>query len=237
MPTRFCLLTNGTQLQPPLAHSRGTGWLQMEQTTQHAEHTASATDPAVCLPLVYPADRIRIPGQFMWDLWWTEWPWEGFSPCTSGFPCHHSTSAPYSLTHLPPTLPNIVSLQRPQITRFRKLRVAVTDFSSVSTVTNLEFKQPKTRASIPERAKIFVSPQLPGRLQRLRPIHCGLVWCEAAGHFYIIPKLRMCGYIPPLPPTPTWKDKTPVPQYLFGQKHRISPTTKSGFLVDRVQTG
>jgi hypothetical protein len=31
----------------------------------------------------------------MWDLWWTKWHWDGFSPSTSVLPCQfHSTGAP-----------------------------------------------------------------------------------------------------------------------------------------------
>ena len=31
----------------------------------------------------------------MWDLWWTKWHWDRFSPSTSVFPCQfHSTGAP-----------------------------------------------------------------------------------------------------------------------------------------------
>jgi hypothetical protein len=36
-----------------------------------------------------------IPGQSMWDLWWTKWQWDSFSPSTSVFSCQfHSTGAP-----------------------------------------------------------------------------------------------------------------------------------------------
>jgi hypothetical protein len=36
------------------------------------------------------------PGQSMWNLWWTKWHWDRFSPpSTSVFPCQfHSTGAP-----------------------------------------------------------------------------------------------------------------------------------------------
>jgi hypothetical protein len=31
----------------------------------------------------------------MWDLWWTKWHWDRFSPEYFGFPCQfHSTGAP-----------------------------------------------------------------------------------------------------------------------------------------------
>ena len=38
-----------------------------------------------------------IPGQSMWELWWTNYTGRGFSPSTSALPCqYHSTNAPYS---------------------------------------------------------------------------------------------------------------------------------------------
>jgi hypothetical protein len=36
----------------------------------------------------------EIPGQSMWDFWWTKWHWDRFFPSTSVFPCQfHSTGA------------------------------------------------------------------------------------------------------------------------------------------------
>jgi hypothetical protein len=29
---------------------------------------------------------VSIPDQFMWDLWWTKWHWDRFSPSSSVFP-------------------------------------------------------------------------------------------------------------------------------------------------------
>ena len=44
----------------------------------------------------------------MWDLWWTQWNRGKDSLSTSVFPCqYHSTIAPYSFIHLPPTLYNV----------------------------------------------------------------------------------------------------------------------------------
>jgi len=44
----------------------------------------------------------------MWDLRWTKWRWNRFCSQNSVFPCqYHSTIAPYSIIHLPPTLYNI----------------------------------------------------------------------------------------------------------------------------------
>jgi hypothetical protein len=40
-------------------------------------------------------NKKKIPGQSMWDLWWTKWHWNRFSPSTSVFPYQfHSTGAP-----------------------------------------------------------------------------------------------------------------------------------------------
>jgi hypothetical protein len=39
--------------------------------------------------------RVRSRGQSTWDLWWTKWHWDRFSPSTSVFPSQfHSTGAP-----------------------------------------------------------------------------------------------------------------------------------------------
>jgi hypothetical protein len=36
----------------------------------------------------------KIPGQTMWDLWWTKWHWDRFCPEYFRFPCQfHSTGA------------------------------------------------------------------------------------------------------------------------------------------------
>lgn len=38
-----------------------------------------------------------MPGQSMWDLWWTKWYCDRFTSCTSVSPCqYHSTNSPYA---------------------------------------------------------------------------------------------------------------------------------------------
>jgi len=45
---------------------------------------------------------------WMWDWRWKDGNGTDFSPSTSVFPCqYHSTIAPYSHIHLPPTLYNV----------------------------------------------------------------------------------------------------------------------------------
>ena len=47
--------------------------------------------------------RVSIPGQPLWDIWWTQWHWDRFTSESVGFPLHHygdalnsSTSTPFS---------------------------------------------------------------------------------------------------------------------------------------------
>jgi len=46
---------------------------------------------------------VLIPGQFMCDLRWRRWRWEGFFYEYLRFFLYHHTSAAYSFTHLSPT--------------------------------------------------------------------------------------------------------------------------------------
>ena len=61
------------------------------------------------LPNCHRGGLSSIPGQSMFDLWLTDRYKDGFfSPSITVFPCqYHSTIAPYSSIHLPPTLYNV----------------------------------------------------------------------------------------------------------------------------------
>jgi len=46
-----------------------------------------------------------VPGQYMWDLWWTKWHWDMFLSEYFVFPSYyHSTNTPYAFNHLSRTL-------------------------------------------------------------------------------------------------------------------------------------
>jgi len=46
-----------------------------------------------------------VPGQYMWDLWWTKWHWDKFLSEYFVFPSHYySTNTPYAFIHLSRTL-------------------------------------------------------------------------------------------------------------------------------------
>jgi hypothetical protein len=53
---------------------------------------ASAINTLTGLPyLVQLVAVARVRGQVMWDLWWTKWHWNRFSPSTLISPSNHST--------------------------------------------------------------------------------------------------------------------------------------------------
>ena len=41
-----------------------------------------------------------VPGQCVWDLWWTGWQWDRFLPDYFGLLCLHPTNVPYLSIHL-----------------------------------------------------------------------------------------------------------------------------------------
>jgi hypothetical protein len=56
-------------------------------------------------------DKSSMSGHLAWDIWRAKWHWDMNLSQYFSFPCqYHSTDAPYSFIHLPPTLCN-VSLQ------------------------------------------------------------------------------------------------------------------------------
>jgi hypothetical protein len=56
--------------------------------------------------------QVLIPGQWMWDLFWTKWHWKEPSFHRFGFSSqYHSSNAPYSFGHPSPMLRSITKCQ------------------------------------------------------------------------------------------------------------------------------
>ena len=53
---------------------------------------------------ISPQNPDSIPGQSIWDLWWTKWQWNRFLSECLFFPSYyHANISPYSFIHMPPT--------------------------------------------------------------------------------------------------------------------------------------
>jgi hypothetical protein len=189
----------------------------------------------ICHLPVIPDDRILIPGQFTRDLWWTEWQWDRILSQYFGFfpRQYHSTCAPYSLIHPPPTLWNSIILQR-----FKKLSFAMIYFSSVVTMTNLSFRQ-RTALRLPKEQRFSC-------LQCFQPDRGYLVlsntedvsvkWPGPKADHSFLPNTECAGSFL-RSPIRTWKHVTPVSLYLFSLNHQISPKTKFGFDGGGIEIG
>jgi hypothetical protein len=67
----------------------------------------------------------------MSDLWLTNWHWHRFFSQYFSFPCqYHSTIAPYSSIHLPPTLYNVFlpALQFPLSVSFHHRSILISTY-------------------------------------------------------------------------------------------------------------